>query len=89
MLPPWKKSYDHHGWKIVGSKYLAMGVCMSQLLAFPATMLVSGEIVSGYAESPEEAAYLEKKLMIPYIIGGLATATTLSVVLASVCAGLL
>jgi len=77
------------GWKIVGSRHLAMGICMGQMLAFPSTMLVSSEIVSGYTETPEEAAYLEQKLMIPYILGGLVSATICSVVLASFCAGLL
>ena len=64
-------------------------ICMGQMLAFPSTMLVSSEIVSGYTETPEEAAYLEQKLMIPYILGGLVSATICSVVLASFCAGLL
>lgn len=77
------------GWRIMGSKHLAMGVCMGQMLAFPATMLVSSEIVSGYAETPEEAAYLEQKLMVPYVFGGVVSATVLSVAVAGVCAGLL
>lgn len=77
------------GWRIVGSKHLAMGICMGQMLAFPATMMVSGEIISSYAETSEEAAYLEQKLMIPYILGGLISATLCAVVMATICAGLL
>jgi len=76
-------------WRIVGSRRLACGICMSQMLGFPPTMLVANEIVSVYAETPEETAYLEQKLVVPYVFGGLVSATILSIALAGVCAGLL
>jgi len=77
------------GWKIVGDKNLAYGICMSQMLGFPATMLVSNEIVTSFAENEDEAKYLEKKISIPYVLAGLVAATVLSVVVASFCAKML
>ncbi len=77
------------GWKIVGDKSLAYGICMSQMLGFPATMLVSNEIVTTFAENEDEAKYLDKTISIPYVLAGLVAATVLSVVVASICAEML
>lgn len=69
-------------WKLVGSKNLAMGISMSQLLGFPATYLIVNEIATAVAENEEEHEVIMKKIAPSYVIGGLASVTTLSIVIA-------
>jgi len=71
-------------WKIVGSRPLAIGICMGQLLAFPTTMLVSNEIIASFSESKEERDFLEQKILIPFVLSGLVSASTLSVVVSAI-----
>ena len=71
-------------WKLVGSKHLAIGISACQLLGFPVTMIVSREIAQGYSENDRERDYIEKKLMIPYVVSGLVSVTILSVLVASI-----
>ncbi|MGL5904678.1 MAG: hypothetical protein ACRCZO_18485 [Cetobacterium sp.] len=69
-------------WKLVGSKNLAMGISMSQLLGFPATYLIVNEIATAVAENEEEHEVIMKKIAPSYVIGGLASVTTLSILIA-------
>lgn len=71
-------------WKLVGSKHLAVGIAACQLLGFPVTMIVSREIAQGYSENDRERDYIEKKLMVPYVVSGLVSVTILSVIVASI-----
>ena len=69
-------------WKIVGSKNLAIGITMANMIGFPATWLVVNEIASTVAKTNEEKDVVLKVLMPSYIIAGFATVTTLSIVIA-------
>lgn len=69
-------------WKIVGSKNIAMGISMAQLLGFPATYLIANEIATAVAENEEEHQVIMKKIAPAYVVSGLATVTTLSILVA-------
>ena len=71
-------------WKVVGSKNLAIGITMANMIGFPATWLVVNEIASTVAKTSEEKDVVMKTLMPSYIIAGFATVTTLSIVIAGV-----
>lgn len=69
-------------WKLVGSKNLAMGIVVAQLLGFPATYLICNEIATAVAETEEEHEFIMSKLTPAYVVAGLASVTTLSVIVA-------
>ena len=69
-------------WKLVGSKNLAMGIVVAQLLGFPATYLICNEIATAVAEDEEEHEFIMSKLTPAYVVAGLASVTTLSVIVA-------
>lgn len=71
-------------WKIVGSRNLAIGITMANMIGFPATWLVVNEVASSVAETPEEKNAILKVLMPYYVIGGFATVTTLSIIIAGI-----
>lgn len=71
-------------WKIVKSKNLAMGIAMCQMIGFPATMLITKEISMACGETDDERDYLESKLTPPYVIAGMASVTSLSIVIAGI-----
>ncbi|MGL4392172.1 MAG: hypothetical protein ACRCSK_01850 [Fusobacteriaceae bacterium] len=76
-------------WKVVGSKNLAMGIAMTQLLGFPATFLIANEIATAVAENEEEKKVVLDKITPVYVIGGLVSVTSLSIVIAGIFATLL
>ncbi len=76
-------------WKIIGSKNLALGVSVAQLLGFPATYLISNEIALAVAENDEEKEAILDAITPKYVVAGLATVTTLSILMAGVFEGLL
>ena len=71
-------------WKLVGSKNLALGISVAQLLGFPATYLISNEIAVAAAETEEERAAVMDVIMPKYVVAGLATVTSLSIVMAGI-----
>ncbi len=71
-------------WKIVGSKNMAMGISVSQLLGFPATYLISNEIANAVTEDEEERQIVLDVILPKYVIAGLATVTSLSIVMAGI-----
>jgi len=71
-------------WKIVGSRNLAIGITMANMIGFPATWLVANEIAATVATNEEEKAIIMKTIMPTYVIAGFATVTTLSIVIAGV-----
>ena len=76
-------------WKIVGSRNLAVGIATGQLLGFPATYLIANEIANAATTDEAERAVVLKKIMPAYVVSGLATVTTVSIVIAGVFASLL
>ena len=76
-------------WKIVGSRNLAVGISMAQLLGFPATYLISNEIATAVAENEKEKEIILKKIMPAYVIAGFASVTTLSIVIGGICTNFL
>jgi len=71
-------------WKIVGSRNLAVGITMANMIGFPATWLVVNEVATAVAKTPEEKDAIMKVLMPSYVIAGFATVTTLSIVVAGI-----
>lgn len=71
-------------WKIVGSKNLAIGITMANMIGFPATWLVVNEVAATVAKTNEEKDVIMKTLMPSYVIAGFATVTTLSIVVAGI-----
>jgi hypothetical protein len=72
-------------WKIVGSKNLAIGITMANMIGFPANWLVVNEIANAVGTNEKEKDIIMKTIMPAYIIAGFATVTTLSIVIAGVC----
>ena len=71
-------------WKIVGSRNLAIGITMANMIGFPATWLVVNEVATTVAKTEEEREVVLKNLMPSYVIAGFATVTTLSIVIAGI-----
>lgn len=76
-------------WKIIGSKNIALGISVAQLLGFPATYLISNEIASAIATNEEERQAVLDVVMPKYVVAGLATVTSLSIVMAGIFEALL
>lgn len=71
-------------WKIVGSKNMAIGVAMAQLLGFPATQLVVDEVAVAMSETDEEKTYIATKLTPAFVVSGFVSVTSLSIIVAGV-----
>ncbi|MDR3561509.1 MAG: hypothetical protein P4N59_08750 [Negativicutes bacterium] len=71
-------------WKIVGSRNLAIGITMANMIGFPATWLVANEIAATVATNEQEKEIIMKTIMPSYVIAGFATVTTLSIVIAGI-----
>lgn len=76
-------------WKILGSKSLSFGIAMCQMLGFPSTFLISNEIAMAVAETEEEKEYILGKIMPRFVVAGLASVTTLSIIVAGIFANML
>lgn len=72
------------GWKIVGSRDLAIGIAMAQFLGFPHTMILAKESARIVGETQEEIDAIEAKLVPAFVIAGMASVTTLSIVIAGI-----
>lgn len=70
-------------WKIAGSRNLAMGISVTQMMGFPATYLVALEVAQA-AETEEERKVIMDAIMLKYLVGGLSTVTSLSVIMAGI-----
>lgn len=71
-------------WKICGSKDLAVGIAMAQLLGFPATYLIANEIATAVAKTPDEKEYVLSRIMPAYVVAGFVSVTSLSIVIAGI-----
>lgn len=69
-------------WKLIGSRNLSVGIAMAQLLGFPATYLIANEVATAAAENEEEREAVLKRIMPAYVVAGLASVTTLSIIIA-------
>lgn len=76
-------------WKFIGSRNLAIGIAMSQLLGFPATFLIVNEVATAVAQTEGEKNYIVEKLTPAFVVSGFVSVTTISVIIASVFAALL
>lgn len=70
-------------WKICGSKSLALGIAMCQMIGYPGTQLIADEIANAVGATDAERDYISEKLGTAYVIAGFTTVTLLSVVLAN------
>ena len=64
-------------WKLVGDKDLAVGI-----LGFPSNVVICREVGDAVGETPEEKAFIEDTLNVPYVVGGITVITVLSTMLA-------
>lgn len=71
-------------WKFIGSKNMAMGIAMSQLLGFPATFLIVNEIATALAKTEKEKDYVIKKLTPAFVVSGFVSVTTFSIIIAGI-----
>ena len=71
-------------WKIVGLRDLAMGIAMAQLLGFPATYLIANEIATALTDDEEEKNAILKRIIPAYVVAGLASVTTISIIIAGI-----
>lgn len=76
-------------WKIMGSRSLAFGIAMCQMLGFPSTFLISNEVALALSETEEEKEYVLAKIMPRFVVAGLASVTTLSIIVAGIFASIL
>ncbi|MBR4392783.1 MAG: hypothetical protein IKT07_02040 [Oscillospiraceae bacterium] len=73
-------------WKIVGSRGLAIGIAMCQMIGYPGTELIAEEITNAVAQTPEEREAVSTRIRTAYVISGFTSVTILSVFIASVLA---
>lgn len=68
-------------WKLVGDKDLAVGIGVEQFLGFPSNVVICREVGDAVGETPEEKAFIEDTLNVPYVVGGITVITVLSTML--------
>lgn len=71
-------------WKLVGSRNMAIGVAMAQLLGFPATQLVVDEVALAMSDTEDEKNYIATKLTPAFVVSGFVSVTSLSIIVAGV-----
>ena len=71
-------------WKLIGSRNLAMGISVMQMLGFPATYLIANEIAQATGETEDEKQLVLDAIMPKYLVGGFATVTSLSIIIAGI-----
>ncbi|WP_251445661.1 permease [Vermiculatibacterium agrestimuris] len=76
-------------WKVMGSRSLAFGIAMCQMLGFPSTFLISNEVALALSDTEEEKEYVLAKIMPRFVVAGLASVTTLSIIVAGIFANIL
>lgn len=76
-------------WKLVGSRQLAIGISMCQMIGYPGTQLIADEIAKTVGQTQEEQDYLSEKIGTAYVISGFTTVTILSVFVANFLARIL
>ena len=76
-------------WKIVGSKNLALGLSMTQLLGFPAFFLIINEVAAAASETEEEKEAVLAKLIPAFVVSNFISVTSISIVIAGVFAKML
>lgn len=69
-------------WKLVGDKDLAVGIGVEQFLGFSSNVVICREVGDAVGETPEEKAFIEDTLNVPYVVGGITVITVLSTMLA-------
>lgn len=69
-------------WKLVGDKDLAVGIGVEQFLGFPSNVVICRKVGDAVGETPEEKAFIEDTLNVPYVVGGITVITVLSTMLA-------
>ena len=60
------------------------GIVATQMMGFPATYLVALEVAQAAAETEEERKVIMDAIMPKYLVGGLSTVTSLSVIMAGI-----
>ena len=57
-------------WKVVGSKKLAIGIAMCQMIGYPGTELIATEISNAVAQTEEERDAVTARIQTAYVISG-------------------
>lgn len=76
-------------WKVVGSKNLALGLSMTQLLGFPAFYLIINEVAAAAGENEEERQAVLRKLIPAFVVSNFISVTSVSIIIAGVFAPML
>ncbi|MDR1731520.1 MAG: hypothetical protein LBR61_05445 [Synergistaceae bacterium] len=76
-------------WKIVGSKNLALGLSMTQLLGFPAFFLIINEVAVASSDKEEEREAVLAKLVPAFVVSNFISVTSISIVIAGIFAPML
>lgn len=74
---------------LAGDKDLAMGIGVEQFLGFPSNVVISREVAEAVGQTPDEKAYIEDTISIPYVVGGITVVTVLSVTMAGIVINML
>ena len=61
-----------------------MGIALGQFLGFPATFLIANEVAKAVTEDEKEQEAILAVIMPSYVVAGLATVTTFSIVIAGI-----
>lgn len=69
---------------IVAIPVINGGIVATQMMGFPATYLVALEVAQAAAETEEERKVIMDAIKPKYLVGGLSTVTSLSVIMAGI-----
>lgn len=71
------------------SKYMAIAVSSNMFMGFPINSIITSDVVNAVGENQEEISYLEGVFMPKIILGGIASVSVASVVIAGVFTAML
>lgn len=71
------------------SKYMAIAIASNMFMGFPINSIITSDVARAVGETPEETSYIESVFMPKIILGGIASVSIASVVIAGVFVNLL
>ncbi|STY45071.1 Uncharacterised protein [Listeria grayi] len=66
------------------SKYMGFATALTALLGFPADYILTTDVIKELARDEEEKEYMTKQMLPPMLVGGFATVSIASIIIASV-----
>lgn len=65
------------------SKYMGFATALTALLGFPADYILTNDVIKDMARNEEEKQYMTKQMLPPMLVGGFATVSIASIIIAS------